>query len=191
MTRSKHCLLDPGPAIGKHVAVELGVFVFPDRHSAKQAIREVRDRNLAWIEDVAVIERPKRGPVSVHSSWAQNETDRKGIGLGALTGALVGALLGPAGIVVGAAAGGVSGGLVGAGIDVIEYDRRLADIAEALEPNTSALMLWASPNEVDAFVAVFRARNAKLLRSSLSDKRARQLRAALRGDPTSHAPPRR
>src|SRR5262245_32665242 len=68
------------------VVVELGVFVFPGRHAAKQALDEVRERELAWIEDVAVVERPKRGPVSVHSTWAQNEADRKGLGLGALTG---------------------------------------------------------------------------------------------------------
>src|SRR5262245_21258827 len=56
----------------RQVAVELGVFVFPGRHAAKQALDEVRDRELAWIRDVAVVERPKRGPTSVHSTWAQN-----------------------------------------------------------------------------------------------------------------------
>jgi uncharacterized membrane protein len=164
------------------MAIELGVFVFHGRHVAKQVLKEVREENYAWIEDVAVIERNKRGRLTVHSTWAQNEDDRKGIKLGAATGALVGALLGPAGIVAGAIVGGTGGGLVGAGIDIAEYDPRLADVGKSLEPDTSALMLWAEPTNVEAFVATFRVHGAKLIRSSLSDKQARKLRAALRPD---------
>jgi uncharacterized membrane protein len=161
------------------MAVELGVFVFPGQHAAEQALGEVRERELAWIKDVAVVERPARGPVSVHSTWAQNEADRKGLGLGALTGALVGALLGPGGVVVGALVGSTTGGLVGAGIDFVEFDRRLAELADALAPDSSALMLWADPTDVEAFVGVFRSHDAKLVRSSLSEKQARRLKAAL------------
>jgi uncharacterized membrane protein len=164
------------------MAVELAVFVFPGRRTAKQALDEVRDRELAWIEDVAVVERPRHGPASVHSTWAQNEKDRKGLGLGALTGALVGVLLGPAGIVAGAVVGGAGGGLVGAGMDVVSMDRRLGDLAAALQPDTSALMLWADPSDAEGFVAVFRAHDAKLIRSSLSEKQARRLKQALVGE---------
>ncbi|HEY7036421.1 MAG TPA: DUF1269 domain-containing protein [Thermomicrobiales bacterium] len=163
--------------------VELGVFVFRGRHTAKQVLGEVREGGFAWIEDVAVVERNTRGRLSVHSTWAQNEDDRKGLGLGALTGALVGVLMGPAGVVVGAAVGATGGGLVGSGIDIAQYDPRLEDVAKALEPDTSALMLWAQPTDVEAFVAAFRAHGAKLIRSSLSDKQARKLRAALRVEP--------
>jgi uncharacterized membrane protein len=162
--------------------VELGVFVFPGRHTAKQVLGEVREGGFAWIEDVAVVERNKRGRFSVHSSWAQSEHDRKGLGLGAATGALIGALLGPAGLVAGAVVGATGGGLVGAGIDLAEYDQRLEDVGKALEPDTSALMLWAEPTDVEAFVATFRAHRAKLIRSSLSDKQARKLKAALRAE---------
>jgi uncharacterized membrane protein len=162
------------------VAVEMGVFVFPGQHEAKQALGEVRDRELAWIKDIAIIERPLRGPVSIHSTWAQDEADRKGLGLGALTGALVGTLLGPGGIMVGALVGSAAGGLVGAGMDMVEFDRRLDEIARALVPDSSALMLWADPTDVEAFVAVFRSHDAKLVRSSLTEKQARRLKAALK-----------
>jgi len=165
------------------VSVELGVFVFPGRHAAKQVLGEVRERELAWIKDVAVVERNKRGRVSVHSTWAQNEDDRKGLGLGAVTGALIGALLGPAGLVVGAAVGAAGGGVVGSGIDLGEYDTRLEDVAKELRLDTSALMLWAEPTDVEAFVATFKAHDAKLIRSSLNDKQARKLKAALRAEP--------
>jgi uncharacterized membrane protein len=175
------------------VAVELGVFVFPGRHAAKQALDEVRGRELAWIKDVAVVERPKRGPVSIHSTWAQNERDRKGLGLGALTGALVGSLLGPGGAAVGALIGSAGGSLVGTGMDHVGFDRRLAELGEALQPDTSALMLWADPADVDAFVAVFKDRHGKLIRSSLSERQARRLKVALSDQtqraPASHHPP--
>lgn len=164
------------------MSIELGVFVFHGQHVAKEVLKEVREGQHAWIEDVAVVERNKRGRLTVHSTWAQNEDDRKGIKLGAATGALVGALLGPAGIVAGAVIGATGGGMVGAGIDLAEYDPRLADVGKSLEPDTSALMLWAEPTDVEAFVATFRAHGAKLIRSSLSEKQARKLKAALRSD---------
>jgi uncharacterized membrane protein len=164
------------------VSVELGVFVFPGRHSAKRALDEVRERELAWIKDVAIVERPIRGPVSIHSTWAQNEANRKGLGLGALTGALVGVVLGPGGVAVGALVGGTAGDLIGAGVDFVAFDRRLTEIADALEPDSSALMLWADPTDVDAFVGVFQDHHAKLVRSSLTERQARRLKAALKGE---------
>ncbi len=54
------------------MSVELGVFVFPGPKTARQVLNEVQDRQLAWIDEVAVVERPRRGPTRVHSSWAQN-----------------------------------------------------------------------------------------------------------------------
>jgi uncharacterized membrane protein len=164
------------------VSVEMGVFVFPGQRAAKQVLDQVRDRGIAWIEDVAVIERNKRGRLNVHSTWAQNEADRKGIGMGAVTGALIGVLLGPGGMVAGAVVGGTGGGLVGAGIDLSEYDPRLKEVANALQHDSSALMLWAEPTDVEAFVATFKEHDAKLIRSSLNDKQARKLRAALRSE---------
>jgi uncharacterized membrane protein len=162
--------------------VELAVFVFRGRHTAKQVLDEVREQNLAWIKDVAVVECNKRGRLSVHSTWAQNEHDRKGIGVGTATGAVIGALLGPAGVVIGAAIGGAGGAVVGSSMDLAEYDPRLEEVGRALEPDTSGLMLWAEPTDVEAFVATFRAHEAKLIRSSLSEKQARKLKAALRAE---------
>jgi uncharacterized membrane protein len=168
---------------GAQVSVEMGVFVFAGQHAAAQVLEQVREQGLAWIEDVAVVERNKRGRVSVHSTWAQDEADRKGLGMGAVTGALFGALLGPGGMVAGALVGGTGGGLVGSGIDLTVHDPRLVEVANALQHDTSALMLWAEPTDVEAFVATFKAHNAKLIRSSLSEKQARKLKAALRTDP--------
>ena len=158
----------------------MGVFIFPGQHTAKQVIDQVRDQGLAWIQDVAIVERNKRGRLTVHSTWAQNEADRKGLGMGAISGALIGALLGPGGMVAGALVGGTGGGLVGSGIDLSEYDPRLTEVANALLHDTSALMLWAEPTDIEAFVATFKAHNAKLIRSSLNEKQARKLKAALR-----------
>lgn len=164
------------------MSVELGVFVFPGQHTAKQVLDEVRKGDYAWIEDVAVVERNKRGRLTVHSTWAQNEDDRKGIGMGSAIGALVGVLLGPAGVVVGATIGAAGGGLVGGSIDLAQYDQRLEDIGKALEHDTSALMLWTEPTDVEAFVASIKSHGGKLLRSSLSEKQARKLKAALRSE---------
>ena len=92
---------------------------------------------------------------------------------------------------VAAAVGSAAGGLIGAGTDFVEFDSRLAELADALQPDSSALMLWADPNDVEEFVAVFRAHDAKLVRSSLTDKQARRLKAALSGEGNDAASPRR
>ena len=97
-------------------------------------------------------------------------------------GALEGVLLGPAGVVVGATIGAAGGGLVGGTIDLAQFYERPADVGKALEHDTSALMLWTEPNDVDAFVANIRSHGGKLLRSSLSEKQARKLKAALRSE---------
>ncbi|MFL5759075.1 MAG: DUF1269 domain-containing protein [Thermomicrobiales bacterium] len=162
------------------MSVELGVLVFPGRRTANQVLAEVRQGQHAWIEDVAVVERNKRGRYTVHNTWTQNEDDRLGVGIGAAIGALFATVLGRAGIVAGAAVGAVGGAFVGTSFDLAEYDPRLKEVGKALEPNTSVMMLCAEPTDVDAFVAIFSANGAKLTRSSLSENQARQLTAALR-----------
>jgi uncharacterized membrane protein len=162
------------------MAVDLGVFVFRGHGKAKRVLDEVKEKQLAWLGDVGVIERGKHGRVTVHSSWAQNERDRKGLGWGALGGALLGALLGPGGVLAGLLVGGAAGGVAGTAIDLGAFDKRLSEIGDELKPDSSALMLWAEPAHVDAFVAEFRHHGARLIRSSLTDKEARRLREALR-----------
>jgi hypothetical protein len=63
------------------MSVEHGVFVFLGRHSVKQVPDDGRKRFPVSIEDVAAIDRKKRGWLAAHSTWMQKDDDHLGTGM--------------------------------------------------------------------------------------------------------------
>jgi len=139
---------------------------------------------LIDLEDAVIAIRQPDGRVNLKQSINMIGTGAASGGLsGALWGSLVGLLfLNPlAGMAVGglmgAGAGALSGSLVDYGID----DNFIRQIAETLQPNTSALFVLvrkAQPEKVLAELSQFRGR---VLRSSLSPEQEARLQAALSG----------
>ena len=95
------------------MSIEVAAYVFDGTYTAEDALRKARaaeELNLVWIDDVAVIKRHRSGRLSIHSTWAQDDSDtRFGVGWGALTGGLIGAMAGPAGVLAGMLGGGAFG----------------------------------------------------------------------------------
>jgi uncharacterized membrane protein len=90
---------------------------------------------------------------------------------------------------VGAASGGLSGALWGSLVDYGIDDAFIRQIAETLQPNTSALFVLvrkAQPEKVLSELTQFRGR---VLRSSLSPEQEARLQAALSGAVASGASP--
>jgi uncharacterized membrane protein len=145
---------------------------------------------LIDLEDAVVAIRQPDGKVNLKQSINMIGTGAASGGLsGALWGSLVGMLfLNPlagmaVGGLVGAGAGALSGSLVDYGID----DNFIRQIADTLQPNTSALFVLvrkAQPEKVLAELSQFRGR---VLRSSLSPEQEARLQAALSG--TAATPP--
>src|SRR5215207_1709772 len=143
---------------------------------------------LIDLEDAVVAIRQPDGKVNLKQSINLIGTGAASGGLsGALWGSLVGLLfLNPlagmaVGGLVGAGAGALSGSLVDYGID----DNFIRQIADTLQPNTSALFVLvrkAQPEKVLQEVSQFR---GKVLRSSLSPEQEARLQAALSGGPMS------
>jgi uncharacterized membrane protein len=113
------------------------------------------------------------------------------IGVGAASGGLSGALWGSlvgllflnplAGIAVGGLIGAGSGALSGSLVDYGIDDNFIRQVAETLQPNTSALFVLvrrAQPEKMLAELSQFRGR---VLRSSLSPEQEARLQAALSG----------
>jgi uncharacterized membrane protein len=90
---------------------------------------------------------------------------------------------------VGAASGGLSGALSGSLVDYGIDDNFIRQVAETLQPNTSALLVLvrkAQPEKVLADLSRFRGR---VLRSSLSPEQEARLQAALSGTAAPVRPP--
>jgi uncharacterized membrane protein len=139
---------------------------------------------LIDLEDAVVAIRQPDGRVNLKQSINM-------VGVGAATGGLSGALWGSVvgllflnplagmavGSLIGAGSGALSGSLVDYGID----DAFIRQVADTLQPNTSALFVLvrkAQPEKVLAELSQFRGR---ILRSSLSPEQEARLQAALSG----------
>jgi uncharacterized membrane protein len=145
---------------------------------------------LIDLEDAVVAIRQPDGKVNLKQSINMVGVGAASGGLsGALWGSLVGLLfLNPlagmaVGGLVGAGSGALSGSLVDYGID----DTFIRQIADTLQPNTSALFVLvrkAQPEKVLQELSQFR---GKVLRSSLSPEQEARLQATLSGTVASGA----
>jgi uncharacterized membrane protein len=80
----------------------------------------------------------------VHVRQTTDPTPKQGAMSGALWGLLIGSLFGPAGFLIGAGAGAASGGLMGKLVDVGLDDDWVKEVANWIEPGTSALLVLVS-----------------------------------------------
>ena len=134
-----------------------------------------------WIDDVAVVSRRKHGPMRIHSTWAQDDSDvGAGAGFGAVTGGLLGLLLGPGGALAGAAVGGSMGAMFGAAADVAIEDPKLDDFAAALDKDTSALILVGEEVTLADFGSVFEPYGGKIIDTNLNEDDVKAIRKKLK-----------
>ena len=96
----------------------------------------------------------------------------KRTGEGALTGALVGSLFGPPGFAVGLVAGGTAGGLSEAEHAPHLHDAFLDELRAEVPEKSSALLLLAAPEHVDAMIAALDGHGGRLVRHHLTPEAA-------------------
>jgi uncharacterized membrane protein len=176
------------------MSLDLAVAVFPHVEGADHAYADVLEAvgDVPWVHEIALVEHHRHDRLVVRGSFAGRYIDeddqRDPLGgrtvEGALTGALAGAFFGPPGFAVGIVGGGVAGGMAEAGIPELHdafFDEVRADVPE----RSSAVVLLAGPDHVDAMVAAFERRGAQLIRRHLSAAAARALEAAVAGRPAA------
>jgi len=157
--------------------------VFEGNKTAMKALDTLEDYTptYAWIDDVAVVARNKRGHIKVNSTWAQDNSGEEGLGWGAVTGGLVGLLAGPGGALAGAAIGGSLGGLFGATIDADVDDPRLDDFAESLDKDASAVVLVGEEETLADFATAFEPVGGKIIDTDLNEDDVKAIQKALKG----------
>jgi uncharacterized membrane protein len=163
------------------MCIGLAAYVFEGTDTAEEALRKVRaaeELDLVWLDDLAVIKHHHSGRVSIHSTWAQDDSNLTGgIGWGAVTGALIGVLVGPGGALAGLIGGGSLAGAVGPAVDLSLDDPALDDLAASLDEGTSALVLVG---ETADFVDAFEDTAARLIEAELATETINELRRKVR-----------
>jgi uncharacterized membrane protein len=157
--------------------------VFNGRRTARKALDTLEDHAPAyvWIDNVAILARNKLGFVSIYSTWAQDDRNvGAGASWGMITGALLGLIAGPGGALAGAAAGGSMGALMGIGSEVVLDDPRLDAFAQALEKDTSALVLVGEKPTIADFGAIVEPLGGKVVKTDLNEKDVDAIRKALK-----------
>lgn len=137
---------------------KLFVAFFNDSKRAHQVLEELQDmefEQLIDLQDAVVVTKNGRGKMRIYQTHDVNP------GLGALSGAAVGVIVGSiiggplgwgllaSGAAVGLLAGSGVGALVAALIDSGIDNTFIRQVAEAVQPNTSALFVLARKGEIE------------------------------------------
>jgi uncharacterized membrane protein len=180
------------------MSLDLALLVFKRLEGAERAYAGMLETSgpQAWVHEVSFVEHHRHDRIVVRGTFAGRyvDLDERGdvIGKrtaeGALTGALVGFLFGPAGLAVGLVAGGTAGGVKESEHAPHLHDAFLDALRAEIPVKSSALVLLAAPEHVDAMIAVLEGRDGRLVRHHLTPDAALALEAAVAGDPRV-APP--
>ena len=176
------------------MSLDLALMVFDHIPGAEHAYADVLDasREAPWIHEIAFVEHHRHDRIVVRGTFAGRYVDvddegdvviGKRTGEGALTGAVVGLFFGPAGFAVGIVGGATAAGLSGARHAPHLHDAFLDEVRGEVPEKSSALLLLAAPEHVDAMVAAFEGRGGRLVRHHLSPEEATALEAAVAGRP--------
>jgi uncharacterized membrane protein len=174
--------------------LDLAVVTFARIEGADHAYADVLDSEgqAPWTREIAFVEHHGRDRIVVRGLLAGHYVDiddegdmiNRKTAEGALTGAAVGLLFGPAGLAAGLAAGGTIGGLEGSQEAIPElrgafFDQIRADVPEG----SSAVILLAAPDHVDAMVTALESHKGRVARHHVTADLAEALRAAVADAP--------
>lgn len=178
--------------------LDLALMVFAHTEGAERAYSDAPQRvaNVPWAQEVAFVEHHGRDRIVVRGEFAGRYVDvgddqdfigRKTVE-GALTGAVAGAVFGPPGFAAGMVGGGLAGSVAeersGPQVRSAFLDEVRGDVPEG----SSAVMLLAAPEHVDAMIAALDGHGGRLVHRRLTAEDAAALEAAVAGDPPAAAP---
>src|SRR4051794_20727325 len=175
------------------MSLDLALLVFDHVEGAERAYAGVLQTpgRGPWVDEIAFVEHHRHDWIVVRGTFAGRyvDVDERGdvIGKrtaeGALTGAVAGLFFGPMGLAVGIVGGASAGGLSEAGHAAQIHDALLDEVRAEVPAKSSALLLLAAPEHVDAMVAAFEGPDGRLVRHHLTPEAARALEDAVAGRP--------
>jgi uncharacterized membrane protein len=173
--------------------LDLALMVFEHTEGAERAYSRVSIDGAAWAQEIAFAEHHHRdrcvvrGTIAGHYVDADDEESFIGprTAEGAVEGAAIGALLGPPGVAVGLVGGGLAGS--------ISEERRgphlrgalFDEIRREVPEGSSALLLLATADDVDAMASALEGQDGRLVRHHLTPEDASALTAAVADSPSA------
>jgi len=157
--------------------VEYVVALFQDENGGEVVLKKIQDEKLEkelGLHEMAVIQKDAAGKMRVNEPG--DTAGGKGAAVGGVVGALVGVLLGPA-VVATTAAGALVGGLASKLHDTGFDNKDLKALAEALAPESSALLLVVENQGLGPVRRLLEAHNAQVVADALNPEVAEGLNA--------------
>ncbi len=184
------------------MGLDLALVRFNGQTAAESAFGAMRERggDAPWVHEVALVQRHHSGRIVLHGTFAGhyidvNEDDhlsQPGAAVGALTGALLGIVFlgGPFGLAPGLVLGGLVGAERGKPDELEDEPEALVERLRATVPKgSSAIVLLAEPDHVDAMMALVSERAESTERRSIDGDELRSLIASVAGTPSASAGP--
>jgi uncharacterized membrane protein len=180
------------------MGLDLALAVFRHIEGADHAYADVLRAagDVPWVHEIALVEHHRRDRLVVRGTFGgryvdvvdQSDPLGKKTVEGALTGAVVGLFFGPAGLAIGLVGGSIAGGVAQAGIPEL-HDAFFDEVRNDVPQGSSAVILLAGADHVDAMVAAFEGHGGQLVRRHLTTEAARALEAAVAGRPPAAPSP--
>ncbi|MGZ4342505.1 MAG: DUF1269 domain-containing protein [Solirubrobacteraceae bacterium] len=176
------------------VGLDLALMVFEHTEGAEEAYsrapREVD--GVAWAEEVAFVEHHRRDRIVVRGTFAGHYVDAddeqdfvgRRVAEGAVEGGAVGLLLGPPGLAAGFVAGGIAGGVASEHVGPQLRGELFDEVRKEVPQGSSAVILLAPAEHVDAMVAALEPLGGRLVRHHLTPEATQALQAAVAESPS-------
>lgn len=149
-------------------------FTFAGKDTAKETVKEIKKSGALdgyYIVAQAEVEQDEKGKVHIH------EPGHGGIGatVGAAAGGLLGIIGGPAGVLALGAAGAAVGGAAGHYFGRAIPKEDLKELGEALQPDSSAMLLLLEDVDSEAVVDSMSGYNANVVTLTVGDELSGQI----------------
>ena len=177
----------------RRMSLDLALLVFHHVEGAERAYATVMETSGRgpWVHELAFVEHHRHDRIVVRGTFAGRYVDidergdviGKRTGEGALTGAVAGFLFGPMGLAVGVVAGASAGGMSESHHAPRLHDALLDEVRAEVPEKSSALLLLASAEHVDAMLAALADHGGRLVRHQLSPEAALALEETVAGRP--------
>jgi uncharacterized membrane protein len=179
--------------------LEFAVIVYQHTGGAEQAYSRAPSEvdGVAWAQEIAFVEHHRHDRLLVRGTFAGHYVDAddaqellgRGTAEGAIAGGAVGLLFGPAGLAVGIVGGGMTGSLAQEHPETRLRSAFFNELRSEVPEGSSALVMMAAPEHVDAMVAAVEGSNGRVVRHQLTPEAAAALRDAVADSPEAAPPP--
>jgi uncharacterized membrane protein len=159
-------------------------------HAYADAVSEVSGE--PWAQEIAFVEHHQRDRIVVRGTFAGHYVDAddeadfigRKTAEGAVAGGAAGLLFGPAGLAVGMVAGGMAGGIANEHSGPRLRSALFDELRDEVPEDSSAVILMAEPEDVDAMVRALQRHGGRLVRHHLTPEGAEILTSAVAGSPS-------